>query len=165
MKKIIKLKESDLTKIVKRVILEGEEENQYNNKMMEFISNNGILYVIDFMGGMNKFSKKLPGYFTSRENKLKLIKEIVKEGMEKQEWEDYILYNEIVIDEELYPETNQEFITSISTMNLESVHVYVYEYDEEGFMYDEPVDSYNETYEELDDRVINLIFEDLSVNL
>lgn len=165
MKKIIKLKESDLTKIVKRVILEGEEENQYNNKMMEFISNNGILYVIDFMGGMNKFSKKLPGYFTSRENKLKLIKEIVKEGMSKQEWGDYTLYNELEIDEELNPETNQELITSITSMNLETVHIYVYEYDEDGFMYDEPVDSYRKTYEELDDRVINLIFEDLSVNL
>jgi hypothetical protein len=165
MKKIIKLRESDLTKIVKRVILEGEGENHYKEKMVEFISNNGILYVIDFLGGMNNFTKKLPEYFTSVENKLKLIKEIVKEEIEKQEWGDYILYNEITINEELDPETNNEFITSIISMDLNEVKIYVYEYDEEGFMYDEPVDSYYETYEELGEITINKIFGELTVDL
>ena len=165
MGKIIKLRESDITKIVKRVILEGVEENHFEKKMMEFISNNGILYVIDFLGGMNNFTKKLPEYFTSVENKLKLIKEIVKEGIEKEEWGDYILYNEIIIKEELDPETNNEFITSISSMDLNEVKIDVYEYDEEGFMYDEPVDSYYETYEELGEITIIKIFEELTVDL
>ena len=114
---------------------------------------------------MNNFTKKLPEYFTSVENKLKLIKEIVKEGIEKEEWGDYILYNEITINEELDPETNHEFITSISSMDLNEVRIYVYEYDEEGFMYDEPVDSYYVTYEDLGEITINKIFEELTVDL
>lgn len=61
MGKIIKLIESDITKIVKRVILEGVEENHFEKKMMEFISNNGILYVIDFLGEItiNKIFEEL----------------------------------------------------------------------------------------------------------
>ncbi len=165
MGKIIKVRESDLTKIVKRVILEGVEENHFEKKMMEFISNNGILYVIDFLGGMNNFIKKLPEYFTSKENKIKLIKEIVKVEMGKQEWEEYILYNEITINEELDPETNHEFITSISKMDLDDIYIYVYEFDEEGFPYDEPVESYYVSYGELGEITINKIFEELTVDL
>jgi hypothetical protein len=160
--KKIKLTERDLRNIVKRIIKEGEEEkNSYYEKMMEFISTNGILYVIDFMGGLDEFSKKLPEYIDNKENKIKIIKEIVNYFKGKTDDYRFYLENDITIAEGFDPETNTGYITMVTSLNEEDVYVYTYEIDEGGYLSDDPTSQYYINYEDMYFTHIDSLFDEL----
>jgi len=125
------------------------------------LNDNGPLNVIKFVGGYSNFGQLLPEYFTDRDNKVKLINDIVNDVEP-----DGIIYfyeldgNDIKIweEEDAYGHTHEDWITSVGD---ETVGVSVWEYDEDGEMYDDEADSYGIKLTQLDEKWLNKVFDKL----
>jgi hypothetical protein len=110
-------------------------------------------------GGYERFQKLLPDYFSNRDHKVDLINGIVDNDKD----EGYIYMYEIngadikIWEEEIEDgHTQEDYITFVGD---ETVGVSVYEYDEEGEMYDEEVDGYHIKLTQLKEVWLNKIFE------
>jgi len=125
------------------------------------LKENGPLNVIKFVGGYSNFGEILPEYFTDRDNKVKLINDIVND----EEPDGFIYFyeldsNDIKIWEEEVDDghTHEDYITRVGD---ETVGVSVWEYDEDGEMYDEEADSYYIKLTQLDEKWLNKVFDKL----
>ena len=119
----------------------------------------GLIQTIKLMGGYDTFDKILPDYFSNREHKIDLIKAIVDNNEDGGYIYMYEIYGmDIKIWEEEIEDghTQEDYITFVSD---ETVGVSVYEYDEEGEMFDEEVDGYHINLTDLKDVWLNKIFE------
>lgn len=128
-------------------------------KVLFYIKAKGLLHTIKDIGGYENFDTILPDFFTNRENKIQLINEIVSED----EGDGYIFLYDINADDiHIHTEavddghTHEDFITMVGDG---SVGVSVYEFDDEGHMYDDQVDSYTIRLGKLQDKFLNKIFE------
>jgi hypothetical protein len=128
-------------------------------KVLFYIKAKGLLHTIKDIGGYENFNTILPDYFTNRENKIQLINEIVSED----EGDGHIFLYEINADDiHIHTEavddghTHEEFITMVGDG---SVGVSVYEFDDEGHIYDDQSDNYIIRLGKLQDKFLNKIFE------
>jgi hypothetical protein len=130
-----------------------------NEKVTQLINKVGIVKAIKLLGGYNNFEKVFPDYFTDRDHKVNLINEIVDNNGDG----GYIYFYEIngmdikIWEEEIEDgHTQEDYITRVGD---ETVGVSVWEYDENGEMYDEEVDGYHIKLTQLKEEWLNKIFE------
>jgi hypothetical protein len=159
--------------MVMRIVVTEEQKKGISHKLMGMIDNNGLLNTIKFMGGYDNFITLLPDYFDSRESKIDLIKEII--GLDEQhpvyggggriylsEVDSDILYDEFDGDDGHTFESYIDFIENYND-NL-FAHVTVWEFDEDGQMYDEYFDDYDVRVNKLETKYLNKLFEMLVNN-
>ncbi len=130
-----------------------------NEKVTQLIDKVGIFKTIKLMGGYDNFNKLFPDYFSDKEHKALLISGIVNHF----EPDGYIYFYELNVDEiKIWEEeiedghTIEEYIDSVGD---ESVGVKVWQFDEEGEMYDEERDSYYIKLTRLKEVWLNKVFE------
>lgn len=128
-------------------------------KLLQFIKKHGLLNTITHTGGYGNFVDIFPDFFTDKNQKINLIVDIVNQ----YEPDGYIYLYEIYgMDIKIWEEevedghTHEDYIINL---NNEVVGVSVYEYDEEGEMYDDEIDKYYIKFGKLDDKLLNKIFE------
>ena len=145
-----------MKKLIRTIL---KEESSMESKINRVIEKNGIYQAIKMFGGYEKFQKLLPDYFSNRDHKVDLINAIV----ENNEPDGYIYMYEITgMDIKIWEEeiedghTQEDYITNVGD---EAVGVSVWEYDENGEMYDEEVDGYNIKLTQLKEVWLNKIFE------
>ena len=154
--------------MVMRIVVTEEQKKGISHKLMGMIDNNGLLNNIKFMGGYDNFITLLPDYFDSRESKIDLIKEII--GLDEQhpvyggggriylsEVDSDILYDEFDGDDGHTFESYIDFIENYND-NL-FAHVTVWEFDEDGQMYDEYSDDYDVRVNRLETKYLNKLFD------
>jgi hypothetical protein len=154
--------------MVMRIVVTEEQKKGISHKLMGMIDNNGLLNTIKFMGGYDNFITLLPDYFDSRESKIDLIKEII--GLDEQhpvyggggriylsEVDSDILYDEFDGDDGHTFESYIDFIENYND-NL-FAHVTVWEFDEDGQMYDEYSDDYDVRVNRLETKYLNELFD------
>lgn len=156
-----------------RVVVTEEQKKGISHKLMGMIDNNGLLNTIKFMGGYDNFITLLPDYFDSRESKIELIIEII--GLDEQhpvyggggriylhELGSDILYDQFDGDD---GHTFESYIDYIENYNDNLLaHVTVWEFDEDGQMYDEYYDDYDVRVNKLETKYLNKLFEMLVNN-
>jgi|688.fasta_scaffold1055256_1 hypothetical protein len=145
-----------MKKLIRKIL---KEESSMESKVNSVIEKNGIFTTIKMFGGYERFQKLLPDYFSNRDHKVDLINGIVDNDKD----EGYIYMYEIngadikIWEEEIEDgHTQEDYITFVGD---ETVGVSVYEYDEEGEMYDEEVDGYHIKLTQLKEVWLNKIFE------
>lgn len=155
-----------------RVVVTEEQKKGISHKIMGMIDNNGLLNTIKFIGGYDTFINLLPDYFDSRESKIELIKEII--GLDEEhpvyggggriyldELGSNILYDQLDGEE---GHTFESYIDFIENYNDNLIaHVTVWEFDEDGQMYDEYYDDYDVRVNKLETKYLNKLF-DILVN-
>ena len=153
MKRVIRLTENDLTNIVKRVINENITPQE---KLLKKIDSVGLVETIKLIE-YDGFDKILPDYFSKKENKVKLINEIC----ENEEGGLIHLYEVLGQDIEIgdnYTDEGQE-VKYITRIEGGYAVIDVMFYDEDGEMYDNPVNTYYIKLLEINDNYLNIIFE------
>ena len=150
--------------IQKHIIKVLKEETKMSNiqkKILDCVDDYGLYDTIKIIGGYEVFNNILPDYFDDRINKIKLILDITKEeGTNGIVWfcdisrhnEDIFYFKEGYEDKH----TLEHFITRVAQNG--SVGIYVYEYDENGEMYDEYYPRYYININKLEDKYINEMF-------
>ena len=159
--------------MVMRIVVTEEQKKGISHKLMGMIDNNGLLNTIKFMGGYDNFITLLPDYFDSRQSKIELIIEII--GLDEQhpvyggggriylhELGSDILYDQFDGDDGHTFESYIDFIENYND-NL-FAHVTVWEFDEDGQMYDEYYDDYDVRVNKLETKYLNKLFEMLVNN-
>lgn len=156
-----------------RVVVTEEQKKGISHKLMGMIDNTGLLNTIKFMGGYDNFITLLPDYFDSRQSKIELIIEII--GLDEQhpvyggggriylhELGSDILYDQFDGDD---GHTFESYIDYIENYNDNLLaHVTVWEFDEDGQMYDEYYDDYDVRVNKLETKYLNKLFEMLVNN-
>ena len=150
-----------MKELIKKIL---KEESSMESKINRVIEQNGIYRAIKMFGGYDKFERIFPDYFSDRDHKVDLINDIVNNN----EPDGYIYFYEIYgMDIKIWEEagenghTLEDYMTHVGDG---TVGVSVYEYDEEGEMYDEQVDGYYIKLGKLQDKWLNKIFEILVDN-
>ena len=156
-----------------RIVVTEEQKKGISHKLMGMIDNNGLLNTIKFMGGYDNFITLLPDYFDSRQSKIELIIEII--GLDEQhpvyggggriylhELGSDILYDQFDGDDGHKFESYIDYIENYNDNLL--AHVTVWEFDEDGQMYDEYYDDYDVRVNKLETKYLNKLFEMLVNN-
>jgi hypothetical protein len=143
-----------------KILLEETKMSNIQKKILDFVDDYGLYDTIKMIGGYEVFDDILPDYF-KRKNKIKLILDITKEeGTNGIVWfYDISRHNEdIFYFEQGYEDkhTLEHFITHVAQNG--SVRISVYEYDENGEMYDEYHQRYYININKLEDKYINEMF-------
>ena len=157
-----------------RVVVTEEQKKGISHKMMSMIDNNGLLNTIKFMGGYDNFITLLPDYFDSRQSKIELIIEIIKFDEEHPVYGGggRIYLSELDGGEILYDKFDGKNLEDRDGHTFESyidfveyfrgklfAHVSVWEFDEDGQMYDEYYDEYDIEISKLETKYLNKLFE------
>lgn len=151
-----------------RVVVTEEQKKGISHKLMGMIDNNGLLNTIKFMGGYDNFITLLPDYFDSRQSKIELIIEII--GLDEEhpvyggggriylsELDSDILYDQLDGED---GHTFESYIDFVEYFNGNLfAHVTVWEFDEDGQMYDEYYDDYDVSIGKLETKYLNKLFE------
>jgi hypothetical protein len=159
----------NLQEHIKKVLKEETKLTPLQKKVLDSISNSGLYNTIKIMGGYNNFINFVPNYFDNKDHKIDLINEIV-ENVEPngfiyfyditQHGEDLFYYEEKPTWQDNNNHTYEHYFVNVGD---EVVAVKVWEYDENGEMFDEEYDSYYIKLYKLDDKYLNKIF-DVLVN-
>jgi hypothetical protein len=148
--------------IIKKILKE-ESLKQENLKqtLKQAVEEFGILETIKMVGDFNFFNEKLPDYFSKKSHKIDLINELVIDN----DPDGYIYFYELINSDislgqvDSYENgdghTFEQYILSVGDG---SVLISIYEYDEEGDMYDESVDSYRVSLGKLPYNELNKVF-------
>lgn len=156
-----------------RVVVREEQKKGISHKLMGMIDNNGLLNTIKFMGGYDNFITLLPDYFDSRQSKIELIIEII--GLDEEhpvyggggriylsELDGDIPYDQLDGED---GHTFESYIDFVEYFNGNLfAHVTVWEFDENGTMYDEYYDDYDVRVNKLETKYLNKLFEMLVNN-
>jgi hypothetical protein len=153
-----------MKKLIRKILKEVEEEKElskFQKTILGYISENGILETIKMIGDISSFNEIFPDYFSKSSNKVELINELVN----AIDPDGYIYFYELINSDislgqvDSYDNgdghTFEEYILSVGDG---SVQIGVYEYDEDGDMYDESVDSYRVSLGKLPDNELNKVF-------
>jgi hypothetical protein len=151
--------------IIRKILKEVEEEKKLTNlkeTLMGYISTVGVLETIKMVGDIDIFNEIIPDYFSKKSHKIDLINELVNAN----DPDGYIYFYELINSDislgqvDSYENgdghTFEQYILSVGDG---SVLISVYEYDEEGDMYDESVDSYRVSLGKLPNNELNKVFE------
>ena len=156
-----------MQRLIRKILKEVEEEknlSKFQKTILSYISENGILETIKMIGDIASFNEIFPDYFSKSSNKVELINEIVNTN----DPDGYIYFYDI-LGRDIYlgsddaydsgdGHTFEEYMISVGDG---SVRVSVYEYDEDGNMYDDAADDYFLPLKKLSDDLLNLTFESL----
>ncbi len=134
-------------------------------KLNEFLNSRGPLFVIRMIGGYNNFIKLFPNYFDSKENKIKLLNELI-ENDDELEINGRIYMSDITEKLILVGTDKTEYGTDlkfyIDYIKEDWATIQVWEFDKNDELVDEDgFDAYNIKFDELDRRVFNQIFESM----
>jgi hypothetical protein len=151
--------------IIRKILKEVEEEKKLTNlkeTLMGYISTVGVLETIKMVGDIDIFNEIVPDYFSKKSHKIDLINELVNAN----DPDGYIYFYELINTDISLGQVDsyengdghifEEYILSVGDG---SVLIGVYEYDEEGDMYDESVDSYRVSLKKLPNNELNKVFE------
>ena len=144
------------------------KEDSLKQSLLDNIKEFGVKDTVKFMGGYDNFITLLPNYFDSRQSKIELIKEII--GLDEEhpvyggggriylhEVDSDILYDQFDGEDDHTFESYIDFIENYNDNLL--VHVTVWEFDEDGTMYDEYYSDYDVSIGELETKYLNKLFE------
>ena len=153
-----------MERLIRKILKEVEEEKElskFQKTILGYISENGILETIKMIGDITSFNEIFPDYFNRSSNKVELINELVNAN----DPDGYIYFYELINSDislgqvDSYDNgdghTFEEYILSVGDG---SVQIGVYEYDEDGDMYDESVDNYYVSLKKLPDNELNKVF-------
>jgi hypothetical protein len=134
-------------------------------KLNEFLNSRGPLFVIRMIGGYNNFIKLFPDYFDSKENKIKLLNELI-ENDDELEVNGRIYMSDITEKLILVGTDKTEYGTDlkfyIDYIKEDWATIQVWEFDKNDELVDEDgFDAYDIKFDELDRRVFNQIFESM----
>jgi hypothetical protein len=151
--------------LIRKILKEVEEEKKLTNlkeTLMGYISTVGVLETIKMVGDIDIFNEIVPDYFSKKSHKIDLINELVNAN----DPDGYIYFYELINSDislgqvDAYDNgdghTFEEYILSVGDG---SVQISIYEYDEDGIMYDESVDNYRVSLKKLPDNELNKVFE------
>jgi hypothetical protein len=153
-----------MEKLIRKILKEMEEEKltSLQKTILDHISTFGVMDTIKMVGGFGSFDKILPDYFSKNSHKIDLINQIVTDN----EPDGYIYFYELINTDislgqvDSYDNgdghTFEEYMISVGDG---SVQISVYEYDEDGHMYDESADNYYVSLGKLPDNELNKVFE------
>jgi hypothetical protein len=153
-----------MKQLIRKILKEMEEEKltSLQKTILDHISTFGVMDTIKMVGGFGSFDKILPDYFSKNSHKIDLINQIVTDN----EPDGYIYYYELINTDislgqvDSYDNgdghTFEEYMISVGDG---SVQISVFEYDEDGDMYDETVDNYYVSLGKLPDNELNKVFE------
>ncbi len=144
------------------------KEDSLKQSLLNNIKEFGVIDTVKFMGGYDNFITILPDYFDSRQSKIELIIEIIKLDEEHpvyggggriylHELDSDILYDQFDGEDGHTFESYIDFIENYND-NL-FAHVTVWEFDEDGTMYDEYYSDYDVSIGELETKYLNKLFE------
>ena len=142
-----------------KIIITEEQNDKLKEKLLKLIEKFGVYTAIK-MVGYEKFNSIYPDYFKNKWDKIELLNEIISNGEE----EDYgtIRLDEIGEDILIRTENLDEGHTlehHIDYIQKDKCGVTVWEYDEEGLMFDEYYDTYEIWLEDLKTPILNQIFD------
>jgi hypothetical protein len=113
------------------------------------------------IGGFDIFNEIIPDYFSKKSHKIDLINELVNAN----DPDGYIYFYELIntdislgqVDsyENGDGHTFEQYILSVGDG---SVLISIYEYDEDGIMYDDSVDNYRVSLKKLPNNELNKVF-------
>lgn len=151
--------------IIRKILKEVEEEKELTNlkeTLMGYISTVGVLETIKMVGDIDIFNEIVPDYFSKKSHKIDLINELVNAN----DPDGYIYFYELINSDislgqvDAYENgdghTFEQYILSVGDG---SVLISVYEYDEDGIMYDDSVDNYRVSLKKLPNNELNKVFE------
>ena len=153
-----------MEKLIRKILKEVEEEKltSLQKTILDHISTFGIMDTIKMVGGFGSFDKILPNYFSKNSHKIDLINQLVSDN----DPDGYIYFYELINTDislgsvDSYDNgdghTFEEYMISVGEG---SVQISVYEYDEDGDMFDEHADSYYVSLGKLPDNELNKVFE------
>ena len=152
-----------MQRLIRKILKEVEEEKltSLQKTILGYISTAGILETIKMVGDIEIFNEILPNYFSKNSNKIDLINQLVSDNNPDGVIHFYELINmDISLGQvDSYDNgdghTFEEYMLSVGDG---SVQISVYEYDEDGDMYDEYVDSYRVSLGKLPDNELNKVF-------
>jgi len=156
-----------MERLIRKILNEVEEEKElskFQKTILGYISENGILETIKMIGDFESFNEIFPDYFSKSSNKVELINEIVNTN----DPDGYIYFYDI-LGRDIYLGSSGSYISDdghtfedyIILVGDGSVRVNVYEFDEDGDMFDDAADDYYIPLKKLSDDLLNLIFESL----
>ena len=148
---------------MKNLIRKILKEESLKQTIMGYIPELGVLETIKMIGGFDIFNEILPNYFDSNEHKIDLINELVNAN----DPDGYIYFYELINTDISLGQvgsyengdghTFEQYILSVGDG---SVLISIYEYDEDGDIYDDSaVDSYRVSLGKLPDNELNKVFE------
>ena len=150
--------------IIRKILKEVEEEKELTNlkeTLMGYISTVGVLETIKMVGDIDIFNEIVPDYFSKKSHKIDLINELVNAN----DPDGYIYFYELINSDislgqvDSYENgdghTFEQYILSVGDG---SVLISVYEYDEDGIMYDDSVDNYRVSLKKLPNNELNKVF-------
>jgi hypothetical protein len=154
-----------MKQLIKKILKEVEEEKELTNlkeTLMGYISTVGVLETIKMVGDIDIFNEIVPDYFSKKSHKIDLINELVNAN----DPDGYIYFYELINSDislgqvDSYENgdghTFEQYILSVGDG---SVLISVYEYDEDGIMYDDSVDNYRVSLKKLPNNELNKVFE------
>lgn len=142
-----------------KLIITEEQNDKLKNKINTSIDRLGLLTTIKMFGGISKFMSIIPDYFKSRQHKIDLIKDLIVYDVEA-EGRLYLgeIGNDIMINRQV-SENGGTLEDYVDYVQSDCVGVTVWEFDDEGQMYDEYYDLYEVDYEEVNNTILNEIFD------
>jgi hypothetical protein len=159
----------NLQEHIRKVLKEETKLTPIQEKIINLISNSGVFNTIKMIGGYVNFNTLFPEYFNDRKHKIDLINETVQ----NVDPDGHIYFDEITPDggDIFYYEekptwqddNNHTYEHYFVRVGDEVVGVDVWEYDENGEMFDENCDRYYIKLNKLEDKYLNQIF-DVLVN-
>ena len=154
-----------MKQLIKKILKEVEEEKELTNlkeTLMGYISTVGVLETIKMVGDIDIFNEIVPDYFSKKSHKIDLINELVNAN----DPDGYIYFYELINSDislgqvDAYENgdghTFEQYILSVGDG---SVLISIYEYDEDGIMYDDSVDNYRVSLKKLPNNELNKVFE------
>ena len=152
-----------MQRLIRKILKEVEEEKltSLQKTILDYISTAGILETIKMVGDIESFNEILPNYFSKNSHKIDLINQLVNDN----DPDGYIYFYELINSDISLGQvdsdngdghTFEEYMLSVGDG---SVQISVYEYDEDGHMYDEYVDNYYVSLGKLPDNELNKVFE------
>ena len=152
-----------MQRLIRKILKEVEEEKltSLQKTILGYISTAGILETIKMVGDIEIFNEILPNYFSKNSHKIDLINQLVSDNNPDGVIHFYELINSDILLGQVDSYDNgdghtfEEYMLSVGDG---SVQISVYEYDEDGHMYDEYVDNYYVSLGKLPDNELNKVF-------
>ena len=142
-----------------KIIITEEQNDKLKENLLKLIEKFGVYTAIKMIG-YEKFNSIYPEYFKNKWDKIELLNEIISNGEEEDNGTIRLdeIGSEILIRTENLDEghTLEHYIDFIGK---DMCGVTVWEYDEEGEMYDEYYDTYDIWLEDLKTPIFNQIFD------
>lgn len=157
-------------------MIKENEKPQSNKGILLMIQSLGILGTIKMVGGYDNFNKAMPDYFYHRDESgtlrmdrnriIEFLNECVEDN-ERIEGESYIYFSDYDGDI-LYQEWDGEgdddteyftYESRIMSIGTDVAHLEVWQYDDEGNMFDDAHDYYDMPLNRLENKFLNKIFE------